>query len=148
MAFHITKTQHNGYRCGCCRHEWSDETWVDTLEEALDELPLDMPEESDFGGLYGVEIIDGSTGEKVAWGQMHWSTGYEKYSGYQYTCWSGWHPESGAFEIIRAKDGSDMTGKTWAQVLADMQAAYRAKQVRDAEKNLAEAQAKLTALKE
>ena len=148
MAFLVNKVFHNTYRCGCCRHETeADPVWYDNLPDALAELPLEIPEESDFGGVYSVTVIDGTTGEKVAWGQLHWSTGFGKYSGYQYTCWAGFHPDKGAFEVIHSRDGVDITGKTWMNIMLGMKEAYQKKQVADAEKALAKAQQDLDALK-
>lgn len=147
MAFSITRTLHNGYRCSCCRSEYEGApTWVPTLEEALQELPLTMPEESDDGGLYAIEVTDGATGEKVAFGKMYWSTGYGRSSAYKFSCWSGYRPDSGAFEVLQSRDGHDLTGKTWQEVLDDLSQEHKAKQVADAQKEVEAARAKLERL--
>lgn len=144
MAFSITKTTHNGYRCGCCREESTNPpTWVPTLEEALSHLPLTMPPESEDGGLYAVEIVDGTTGEKVAWGHLSWSSGYGKYSAYLFSRWSGYHPDTGAFEVLQSRDGQDLTGKTWTEVLDGLRQEYRAQQQEEAQRAADAAIAKL-----
>lgn len=147
MAFCITKTHHNGYRCGCCRYESrGDPVWVQTLEEALAEFPTGIPEEDSWGGLYAIEVIDGSTGEKIAWGDTHWPVGYgttdyqKKYSGNRYTCWTGYRPDTGAFEFIRNRSGEPVTGKSWSDVIERLADEQKRGEIVAAQKALEDAQ--------
>lgn len=128
MAFRVEKVNRNDYRCGCCFRSWADsEEWKDTLEEALAELPTEFPEEGEYGGLHSITITDGATGEKVAWGEVTWPWGYGRGSGYAYTRWSGFRPDTGVFEVIvKGKQGSPVTDKTWDEVVAELAAAYEA----------------------
>lgn len=135
----VTKDMTNGYRCSCCSSSWDDTDWYDTLEEALDELPVEPLSTGDIE-MTEVEIKDGSTGEVVAWGKMHWSSGYGKYSGYKFTCWTGYRPDTGEFERITDKQGKVIEGKTWKQILAELGIEKAQKDFDEATKKVEEAQ--------
>lgn len=147
MAFHVTTVHHNSYRCSCCRRESESSRWLDSLDEALAEVPVEPPEESEFGGLYSVNVMDGSTGERVAWAMQSWSVGFGKYSGYTYTRWSGYRPDVGAFETIRNREGQVVEGKTWEALLSELSEAHRQKEIERLERVEAETRAALEKLK-
>ena len=128
MAFQVEIVNRNDYRCGCCFRNWeATKEWKDTLEEALALFPVEFPKESEFGGLHTIMVTDGSSGEKVAWGEVSWPWGYGRGSGYSYTRWSGFRPDHGAFEqILEGAEGKPTT-KTWDEIVAELSAAYDAK---------------------
>ena len=121
MAFHVEIEDRNDYRCGCCFRSWTrSDTWKDTLEEALVEFPTEFPKEGEFGGLHSITVTDGSSGEKVAWGEITWPEGYGRGAQYALTRWSGFRPDQGAFEtIIEGSSGEvvPMAG-SWSELLA------------------------------
>jgi len=139
VAYIVTKESSNGYRCSCCRHSWEDTDWYDTLEEALEALPVEMIATGDYE-LTEVEIKDGATGEVVAWGRMDWSTGYGKYSGYKYTRWSGYRPDTGEFDYIEDQGGKAVTDKTWNELMAEMKKEKAEKDLGEARRKMAAAQ--------
>lgn len=149
MAFHVKIEVSNGYRCGCCAYTWDYDSWVDTLEEALAQVPTELidGEPHAFNGdaeLASVEIIDGSTGEKAAWGKASWSQGYGRGSGYQYTKWTGYRPDTGGFEAVYK--GRERTEETWEDLIAALASAHQAQELKKAERALAEAKAKIEQL--
>lgn len=150
MAYQVTITTSNGYRCGCCRHEWTDSHWEDTLEEALEQVPTELVdgEPHPFNGNHevtGVEVTDGSTGERVAWATARWSSGYGKYSGYGYTGWTGYRPDSGSFEAVYNRDGKRIED-TWAGVTNRLKARQAEKDRKKALADLEDAKRRLAAL--
>ena len=122
MAYLVKKTTHNGYRCACCSYESDHSDIFDTLKEAMAEFPDEFPEETEWGGLKSITIIDGSTNEKIAWGDIYWSTGYGKGSGYDYTRWSGWKDDK-SFDIIR-RGKKVITDKTWEECIEEVKEKY------------------------
>ena len=151
MAYQITVETTNGYRCACCLSFWESSSWVETLEEALQQVPTELVdgEPHSFTGdteIEEVTVIDGTSGEKVAWGKAWWSTGYGRYSGYDYTCWSGYRPDSGAFETVYKGQGRQQIDTSWADIQAGLKEKQRVKELAKAEAKLAEAQAKIKQL--
>lgn len=150
MAFHITTETTNGYRCGCCCSTWEDSSWVDTLEEALAQVPTELVDGQphSFNGdieIKSVTVIDGSTGEKIAWGTARWSTGYGRYSGYDYTCWSGYRPDSGPFEAVY-KGQKTRLDKSWSELTEELNEKRRQKELDKAKRELEEVQSKINKL--
>jgi hypothetical protein len=150
MAFHVTVSYSNGYRCSCCSQTWDNTEWCDTLEEALTQIPTELVDGQphSFNGdaeILSIKVVDGATAEKVAWGSVHWSQGYGKYSGYKYTCWSGYRPDTGAFEAVY-DGGRQRIGRSWHEVTEELRLGQRVKDLTAAERELAEAQKKVTAL--
>jgi len=95
MAFHLTRTWYNGYRCSCCQHTSSSDWWVDTIEEALAELPTEFPPEND-GGYISVTVKDGSTGKEVASSKVSFAPVWQRGDGYKFTGWSLYIDEEAA----------------------------------------------------
>lgn len=147
MAYSIVITKDNGYRCSCCRHEYTrSPIWVDTLEEALKHIPhTGLPERDDFdgGGPCSVDVFDG-TGEKVAWGWHQFSTGFGRYSAYRYQKWAGFRPDCGSFTLVF--EGTTPTSKTWEQVTAELAEEKRLADLKKAEQDLLNAQARIASL--
>lgn len=146
MAYQITKTTSNGYRCGCCQRDWTDSEWVDTLEEALEKVPIALVdgEPHQFNGdleVTRVEVVDGSTGEQVAWASTTWSVGYGRYSGYDYTRWAGFRPDSGSFEVVYS--GRNLIDKTWDEVTDELKGKHHEAERKKAERDLEDAQKRL-----
>jgi hypothetical protein len=143
MSYQVTKTRSNGYRCSCCRHDWEESEWYETLEEALAELPTSIYVGD--GETTEIEIIDGSTGEKVAWGTALWSTGYERYSGYNFTNWRGYRPDTGAFSVVYDRNGKEID-RTWEDVTAELREDQRRKELSQAQRDLEDAQKRIANL--
>ena len=137
MAFHITKEFSNGYRCSCCVSYWTDEAWEDELEDALAHLYFSASCDIELTKL---EIVDGSTGEKVAWAEQTWSTGYGKYSGVKYTRWKGYRSDTGDFDEIYDRDGKLVEDKSWSEALAGLQKEKAEKDMDEARRELERAQ--------
>jgi hypothetical protein len=108
------------------------------LEEALAHVPttLEDGKPHPFNGdveIQEVKVVDGTTGEKVAWGSALWSTGYGRGSGYKYTGWMGYRPDTGAFNAVYS--GRTKIDKTWDEAIQGL----REEQARkDHEKALAD----------
>lgn len=149
MAYQITTTYTNGYRCSCCSRSWESSDWVDSLEEVLEQVPveLDFPSKKDYDDseLTRVSVIDGSTGEEVAWGRAFWSTGYGRYEGYSYTRWSGYRPDVGAFEVIYERGGKKID-RSWAEITDELKEKKRLQDQKEAERDLEDAQRRLKIL--
>lgn len=144
MAYHITKEFSNGYRCGCCSHSWDSEEWVDTLEEALLQVPTELVdgEPHAFNGdfeIVKVEVKNGATGENEAWGSAHWSQGYGRGSGYDYTHWTGYRPDTGGFDVVYS-GRTKVTDRTWDECIGELREKNRARELAKAERELADAQ--------
>lgn len=119
MPYLIETTRHNGYRCSCCGRESEDHEWEDDRATALSMIPKSFPEESEWGGLLSVRVTDGSTQEEIGRGAISWSTGYGRYSGYDYTRWSG-HIDGKPFDFIKNRGGELVTDKTWAECMEEV----------------------------
>lgn len=150
MAYQITTNTTNGYRCSCCMSSWDGSHWEDTLEDALEWVPTELVDDEPhpYNGdceIRRVSVIDGSTGEEVAWGKAHWSEGYGKYSGYSYTCWSGYRPDTGAFETVYNRDHKKIE-ESWAEVTQRLTEAKREKELEKARRDLADAQKRIDSL--
>lgn len=150
MAYQITTDTANGYRCSCCMSSWDHSEWANTLEEALEQVPTElidgMPHQ--FNGdleIRSVSVIDGSTGEEIAWARADWSSGYGKYSGYNYTRWHGYRPDIGSFETCYNRDHKKLD-ESWAEIKARLDESQRQKELAKAEKDLADAQARIAKL--
>mgnify|MGYP001122453472 CR=1 FL=1 len=144
MAYQVTVHYSNGYRCSCCERSWESSEWYDELEEALEQVPVEMidGEPLPFNGdveVTKVEVKDGTTGEDIAWASAWWSRGFGKYSAYNYTCWSGYRPDIEGFEVVYDRGGKkvDMTWKQLREHLAEEQ---RKKELEKAQRDLADAQ--------
>lgn len=126
MAYSVIKAYSNGYRCSCChRSSAGNAVWFDDLDTALDEIP-DEPEIGGDFELESVVVVDGATGERIAWGQLAWPPG-RSYA-YGHSQWIGFKRE--AFEKIYAGDKL-VTDKTWNEIV---QAAIDAKRKIDIER--------------
>ena len=143
MSYLVETTRGNGYRCSCCSHETTDSEWYDELEDALAELPT-VISTGDWE-ITEVEITDGSTQEIVAWGRATWSTGYERYSGYNYPRWHGNRPDTGEFDLVLDRDGREID-KTWAELLHELKEKKLQKDLEKAQSDLEEAQRRLESL--
>jgi len=119
MPYLVEKVTHNGYRCSCCGHESEYSDWVDDREDALAKVPTEFPEENEWGGLKSVSVTDGATREEIARGELIWSTGYGRYSGYDYTRWTG-HIDGEPFDIIKSRGGEVITDKTWGECMEEV----------------------------
>lgn len=146
MSYLVMYTCNNGYRCSCCQQSWTDSHWADTLAEAEEGIP-DMPETSVDHELKSVSVTDGNTGEEVAWGRLLDTSGYYKYSGYQYSRWSGWKGGE-PFEVILGRDGKVIADKTWDECVAEVKAKGVEQRWIKAERKLKEAQTELATLTE
>jgi len=150
MAYQITITISNGYRCGCCQRDWDSTEWADTLEEALAYAPVTLidGDPHPFNGdleIKSVSVVDGATGEEIANGSALWSHGYGRYSGYNYTRWMGYRPDSGGFETLYSRDFK-LVEETWDVIKGRLDTERAAKDRTKAEKDLADAQARLAKL--
>jgi len=144
MAYVVQQEFFNGYRCSCCQRHWNDTKIVDTLEEVLEYVPLENSGESDGESildvvLESVEVKDGATGELIAWGRLSYPQ-FGRYSGYKATRWVGWRGDE-RFDSA----GSD---KEWEAQLAEIRESVRREKLREAEAELATAQAKVNRLQE
>lgn len=145
MSYSIDIRVSNGYRCSCCERSWDlDTLWVDSLEEALLYVPLDLADNDKipFNGdseVVEVTVIDGATGEREAWGITLWSSGYWKYSGYEFACWRGWRPDAGSFQQVYS-GRNKIEGKTWDQVKTEMTQRRAKLELEKAESDLKDAE--------
>lgn len=87
MAYCIESIWYNGYRCSCCRHDSESTRWVNTLDEAIAELPREFPTESEHGGTISIRVRDGVTGNYVAESVVSWPPAYQRGDGYRFTRW-------------------------------------------------------------
>jgi hypothetical protein len=147
MAYQITTNTTNGYRCSCCMSSWDNSEWVETLEDALEQVPtvLEDGEPHSYNGdleIRRVSVIDGTTGEEIAWARAAWSEGGGKYSGYSYTCWSGYRPDIGSFETVYNRDHKQIE-ETWAEVMGRLKDLRQQKELDKARRDLADAQARI-----
>lgn len=149
MAFDIEVTYSNGYRC-CCTRTWEYNESKDTLEEALQLVPVELVDGDplQFNGdmeVTEVEVVDTDSGEMVAWARAQWSQGYGRGSGYKYTRWTGYRPDTGKFEIVYSGQSKKIE-ETWDQVLARLAETKRQQDLVQAERDLADAQARVSRL--
>lgn len=152
MAYHVTIEHGNGYRCGCCDRVSSRDRWVDTLEEALDLVPTEIPwraEDGEHSIMDGVDprsvkVIDGATGEEVAHAHSSWPYGCGKSSLYAATKWSGYRPDVGRFEVIY--EGKKKSSKTWDEIVDPLRARNNEYELRKAQIELEEAKKNLARL--
>jgi len=91
-----------------------------------------------------VEVIDGTTGEKEAWGKASWSQGYGRGSGYNFTKWFGYRPDTGEFETVYK--GRERTEERWEDLIAGLAAKHNANELKRAEDALTRAQARMAQL--
>jgi len=161
MAYHIETTHSSGYRCTCCARTSKDSWWEDSLEEALSALPTTFPTEGDFGGIIGVVVKDGSTGQVIAKSEVSYAPVWQRGDGYKFTDWSLFIDEEAApgrgtliHQIIkgtnRVSDDPEpldlITDRSWSQLCDELQEAHRQKEIRKAEAALVEATKKLAHL--
>jgi len=138
MAYKIKKTIGNGYRCGCCHQSWKRKEIVDTLEEALEEVPLEndgRETESFMSVLESVEVTDLETGYLVAWGRLSYPHGGSRGVPYKATRWVGQRGDE-RFDTA----GSD---EAWEQKLQEIMEEDRLFKIRKAEDDLKAAERKL-----
>ena len=145
MSFHVTKTWNNGYLCLCCHRTWETSDWHDDLEDALTEVPTDMPEvDRTFDmHLQGIKVIDGSSGEEVASGTLTWPYLGQDYT-YRYKRWFGFTPE-GWFDIIH-QGSTPVTDRTWDEILEGLRQEKAERDLRKAQNELEETAKKLKKL--
>jgi len=149
MAYQIEITYSNGYRCGCCARDWEYNEEVDTLEEALERVPIDLVDGQPlmFNGdmeVTKVSVTD-PEGEEIAFASALWSQGYGRYSGYSFTRWGGYRPDSGGFESVY-DSGRKRVEQSWSEVTTDLSEQQRKKDLEKAERDLAEAQSRIARL--
>lgn len=142
MGYLIKTTTSNGYRCSCCGRDWDSTEFVDTLEEALEQVPVKLVDDEPhpFNQHYEIQrvkVTDGSTGEEVAWASAT-CPGYRDDGGYSYTDWSGYRPDVGAFRVLY--DGRAESDKTWAEVVDALKERKRTRELAKAQRDLAQAQ--------
>jgi len=145
MAYHLTKEHANDYRCGCCTYTWTTSKWCNTLEEALEEVPVEWPGRGEWGELKGAAVIDGSTGEEVASVMAHWPVGYNRGTEYQYTRWYGYTPDTDFFDVVFDRSGQRID-QTWEEVTATLKEEKKERDKAKAERELKEAQERLAKL--
>ena len=148
MAFHIEMTHSNGYRCSCCQSDWDSSEWAESLEDALESVPIILVdgEPHCFNGdveITKVTVKDGSTGEEVAWASAT-CPGFRDYGGYSYTRWSGYRPDSGGFDVMYS--GKTKIDKTWDEVYAELTEKRRERELKKAQRDLEDAQGRLASL--
>lgn len=107
----------NGYRCACCMREWEDTYVCETLEDACEYLKMMTGGETERTW---VSITEDATGKEIGHGELDFSSGISKYSGYEHSRWSGTHPMTGDFEILKDGENRVVEGKTWEEVLQDV----------------------------
>ena len=93
-----------------------------------------------------VVVVDGSTGESVASARAFWSRGYGRGSGYDYTCWSGYRPDTGSFEAVY-KGRGDKLEQTWKQVIDELAEKKRQTDLAKAQRDLELAQRQISRLR-
>jgi hypothetical protein len=71
MAYVVTRSASNGYRCVCCKHTTEDVEWLEDRESALAQVPR-THSSSSFYELLSVEVRDGSTGEVIAFAELEY----------------------------------------------------------------------------
>ena len=147
MRYTVRRTVTNGYRCGCCHQSWRSDSEHDDLAEALEKCPTTFYPGNGDQDIEDVEVTDNETGEVIAEASMSGTRGYWQYSGYEYTRWKGYTPD-GEFDLVLKGQScrSDPLGRAWADVLAEMGQRKEEKERKDAEKALADAQARVDRL--
>lgn len=146
MSFLVKKTHHNGYRC-CCARDWEDDgEWFDAREEALAQIPREIPKDDGDGGLKSVVVVDGSTGKEIASVSLDWSSGYGRGSGYQATLWSGWIEPGGDEAQIHLHEFKG-PGETWSESIDIIREKDRVRREKEATQKLEAAQKELEHLK-
>lgn len=149
MAYQIEITYSNGYRCGCCSHDWEYNEEAETLEEALAFVPIELVdgEPLQFNGdmeVTKVSILD-PEGEEIANASTWWSSGYGRGSGYSYTRWSGYRPDSGSFDVLY-DGGRKKSDKTWKEAIEELAEKRRQMDLAKAKRDMADAQKRLARL--
>ena len=150
MAYHIEITYTNGYRCSCCLSEWERSRWVDTLEEALEQVPTELRdgEPHPYNGdmeTRRITITDGSNGEEIAWASLDYPIGYTKPTLYSFTRWSGYRPDIGSFEVVYDRNGCRIE-RTWDDIIQELDESRRARELKEAQRELEKAQKKIASL--
>jgi hypothetical protein len=171
MAYRVETEWYNGYRCSCCTSRRTDGWFVDTLEEALAELPTEFPVE-DEGGLVRVTVTDGATGKRVAESLVSFAPVWQRGDGYKFTGWSLYVDEEAApgrgtyvHQIIegvnRRQDLHPMfdedpplepeplkfiTDRDWSALCDELAEARRQRDLREAKAAIAEAEKKIARL--
>ena len=86
MAYLVTKTINNGYRC-CCHSSWDSEpVWFDTKEAALAEVYRERGSSGEYE-IEEVHVADGVTGKEIAVGILTWGRSRAKM--YRHSRWAG-----------------------------------------------------------
>jgi hypothetical protein len=108
MAFLVTKTTGNGYRCGCCSRSSNSEEWFDDRAEALAQVPT-TPESSSYFELESVEVVDGADRKVIARGELQ-TLSYQRGDAYRNQRWTG-HVDGVEFD----EQKTEVPGETWAE---------------------------------
>jgi hypothetical protein len=134
MPYTVQITNYNQYRCSCCYEtDEPDPQVVPTVEEALQVAFSVNPRH------FAVSVVDDSTGEKVAWGELCWPKGIgSRENEYLYTCWKGTRPDTGDFEEVRNRQG-ELLSRSWKQVLHDLTVEQQQAEIQQLELALEEA---------
>ena len=148
MAYLVKTEHHNGYRCSCCIRDWEgDEEWLPNREEALARvIPDVIPAESEWGGLKSIKVIDGSTAEVLASGEVSWPVNSPRGNAYRYTHWSGFI-EGELFEVVEARGGKRVD-KSWREILAELNEEDQQRRLGKAKRELEKAQEEVNKLQE
>jgi hypothetical protein len=159
MAYEITTTWYNGYRCSCCEHRSTHSHWADTTEEALEELPTEFPLQTGDGGYISVKVRDGSTGKCVAESEVSWPPAYQRGDGYKFTI-EGANSEPREETTMVDMDGNPVerpepephklkliTDRTWSNILSDLAEARRLRDIAKAEADKVDAEKRLASLR-
>jgi len=123
MPYIIKRKYFNGYRCSCCYQEWESVEVEDTLEDAIAGHLPEVNEGGDFDPLK-IKIIDGATGETLAWGKLEWPM-FGGYSGNRATRWHGYNGTEN-FDSAGSKE-------EWEKTLRGIEIEIEERQLREAE---------------
>jgi len=150
MSYLIKKTFWNGYRCGCCHQKFEpEETWTESLEAAMAVIPEEQPEQGDFGGLFEVQVFDGSNnGTEIGSGKLSWPQGCGKRASYARTNWYGFRtlPDGTVESFDKIYGNKETEDETWNQIIERLREKHNQRQVAQAQAALEAAQQKLDSL--
>jgi hypothetical protein len=136
VAYLITTTTNNGYRCSCCKNTWDSTHWVEGREEALAEVSTTLPDIGECE-LEGVTVTDGTTGQVIAEGFLDYGGG-TKADLYRYSRWHG-HIDGVRFEHITGVE----SGESWDDLMRRLRRTAAENKVKAAEAELERLKKKL-----
>jgi len=157
MRYHIKKTTYNGFRCPCCQ-KTNTSTWlVNTLEEALAEIPTEFPIDGE-GCPLEIVITDTLEGHDIATSQLSFPPFWSREALYQYTRWDLYISKETdrGLELRLIIDGSRydvdtplkfITDRPWAQLCDEIKEQKRSRDIAKAEADKLAAEKRLAYLK-